>query len=302
MTLIRTRLCQVPHPTLTHRFRQLHQLAKHVVGACLRLLDARDVLRAGDDHVVGERVLRDLASVVAHHRDREHLTLARLGERVDDVQRVARGRERERGVARSPVRDHLALEDRLDPDVVGDRGDDRGVLGEVERAPRLPVPSGSGTRKSAATSIASVAEPPLPNARSRPPDSNESRSAAAAAVSSSRLSASVCSRSAPISSALRSDGGAHVGDDRLELGLRLGEERVEEAGRAGIVDLPRLAPLQEPAVVEEDVDQLPEQVVERLDQLLADEGVEVRTAAGTPIPLRTLRRRRSSGIRRRGRG
>ena len=39
---------------LRRRPRQLDQLAQRVVGARLRLLDAGDVLRAGDDHVVGE--------------------------------------------------------------------------------------------------------------------------------------------------------------------------------------------------------------------------------------------------------
>ena len=38
-------------------------------------------------------------------------------------------------VARAPVGDHLAREDRLGPDVVGDRGQDRRVLGQVDRAP-----------------------------------------------------------------------------------------------------------------------------------------------------------------------
>ena len=49
---------------------QLDQLAQQVVGGRLRLLDARDVLRRGDDHVVGEPVGRDPAAVVADERDR----------------------------------------------------------------------------------------------------------------------------------------------------------------------------------------------------------------------------------------
>ncbi len=41
-----------------------------------------------------------------------------------------------------PVGDDLAREDRVGADVVGDRGDDRRVLGEVERAARRPALAG----------------------------------------------------------------------------------------------------------------------------------------------------------------
>jgi hypothetical protein len=62
------------------------------------------------------------------------------------------------------------------------------------------VQSPGGWRKSAATSIASVAEPPLPSTSSRPPAPKRSRSIAAAASSASRPPASVRSRSAITSS------------------------------------------------------------------------------------------------------
>ena len=65
---------------------------------------------------------------------------------------------------------------RLGADVVGDRGEDRRVLGEVERAAR-GQPRRGGLRRSATTSIASVAEPPLPSASSVPPASKRARSA-----------------------------------------------------------------------------------------------------------------------------
>ena len=147
---------------------QLDQLAEHVVGARLRLLDPRDVLRAGDDDVVGEPLGGDPAAVVADHRDRREA--ARAGPRPAPtirLTRVAAGREHDQRVALAPVGDHLALEDLLDADVVGDRGQDRRVLGQVD-APARGQPCGR-SRRSATRSIASVAEPPLPQASSLPP-------------------------------------------------------------------------------------------------------------------------------------
>ena len=173
------------------------------------------------------------------------------------------------------MRDHLALEDRLDPDVVGDRGDDRGVLGEIERTARR---SGSVRERDAevcgyvhrVSGRAAVAECQQAPARlERVPKRRRGRRQLVAVVGERLLA----ERSDLLG--LEKHGGADVRDDGLEVGLCLGEKRVEEAGRAGIVDLASIAPLQKSAVVEEDVDELPEQVVERLDQLLADEGVEV---------------------------
>ena len=55
--------------------------------------------------------------------------------------------------------------------------------------------------------------------------------------------------------------------------LLLAQERIEEARGARVVQLPRRAALEQAAVVEEHVHELPEHVVERLDQLLADRRV-----------------------------
>jgi hypothetical protein len=82
----------------------------------------------------------------------------------------------------------------------------------------------------------------------------------------------------------------HVLDDRLELMLALGQERVEEARRAGVVGRSGVAAGEQPAVVEEHVDELPQHVVERLDQLLADVAVLARRDR-TPT-----RRRREKAI------
>ena len=132
------------------------------------------------------RSRRDPAAVVADHRDRQQPAPARLGQRLDHVRRVAARREREQRVALAPVGDHLAREDRLGADVVGDRGEDRRVLGEVERAPRRPA----GVRRDAEVGHhvhrvggrAAVAEREQRAAGVEP-----ARSAAAAASSSSRV-------------------------------------------------------------------------------------------------------------------
>jgi len=44
------------------------------------------------------------------------------------------------------VGDHLSREDRLDADVVGDRGEDRGVLGQIDRRPWSPTRIGRAAK------------------------------------------------------------------------------------------------------------------------------------------------------------
>ena len=78
--------------------------------------------------------------------------------------------------------------------------------------------------------------------------------------------------------------GLDVGEHRVEVVLALGEERVEEARGAGVVGRAGAAALEQAAMVEEDVDQLPEHVVERLDELLADRRLGAR-AARTPSAI-----------------
>ena len=64
-----------------------------------------------------------------------------------------------------------------------------------------------------------------------------------------------------------------IREDRVEVVLLFGEERVQEAGRAGVVGLARLAPLEQAAMVKEHVDELPQNVVGGLHELLGDEPV-----------------------------
>ncbi len=204
-----------------------------------------------------------------------HLPAARFGQRVDDVERVARGRERKGGVARTAMRDHLTLEDRLDPHVVGDRRDDRSVLREVEGAAPLTPAVGQG-RAEVRGDVhrvgrgAAVAEGQETTARSERIVKSGCRAEQLFAIVSERLLA----QGADLLG-LEKYRRSNVGDDRLELRLRFGEERVEKARCAWVVDLTGLAPLEQAAVVEEDVNQLPEEVVERLDKLLANVSVQV---------------------------
>ena len=73
----------------------------------------------------------------------------------------------QRDIACPRVRDHLALEEHLWADVVGERGQDRRVLRQVEST-SARASHGAGSGESATASIASVAEPPLPKTSSVP--------------------------------------------------------------------------------------------------------------------------------------
>ena len=121
----------------------------------------------------------------------------------------------------APVGDHLAREDRLDADVVGDRGQDRRVLGEVQRR------AGPRARRSATTSIASVAEPPLPSASSRAAANDAAAALQHARVLAQRLLAQRADlRRLPRSSAARPRA------PRRGRSLAAVEERIEEADAA----------------------------------------------------------------------
>ena len=99
------------HAGLAHGQRaplpRLDELAQQVRGGGMRLLDARDVLRAAHDEVVGEPLRGHGAAVVADERDRRETALARLDQRVDDAARVAARRERDQRVADASVGDDL---------------------------------------------------------------------------------------------------------------------------------------------------------------------------------------------------
>ena len=105
-------------------------------------------------------------------------------------------------------------------------------------AGRAGQPCGAA-RKSATTSVASVAEPPFPNASSCPPRvearaQRRGRGGQRVRALGQRLRAQRADLGG-----LHPDRRADVRDDRLEVGLLLAEERVEEARRPGVVHPPR---------------------------------------------------------------
>ena len=124
------------------RSRRLHELAQHVLGGGLRLLDARDVLRRLTT-TWSASPRRRPAAVVADQRDRH---AARAGApRASAATTLRESPLVESASSASPGRavgDDLAREDRLGADVVGDRREDRRVGAEVERRPRRPAAAG----------------------------------------------------------------------------------------------------------------------------------------------------------------
>ena len=133
--------------------------------------------------------------------------------------------------------------------------------------------AGGGPAKSATTSIASVAEPPLPSASSRPPASKaRAQVGRGGAQGLEAVAQRLLAQRADLVGLHRRRGG-DVGEDRVEVVLLLAQERIEEARRADVVHALLGPALEQAAVLEEDVHELPEHVVGRLDQLLAHERV-----------------------------
>ena len=119
--------------------------------------------------VVGEALGGDPAAVVADHRHRREPAAPRLGQRLDQVLGVAAGREHDQRVAararrRSPGAGRSPRRRCRWRSRSGSRGPRSG------RSPgAIGHPCGAGCVRSATRSIASVAEPPLPQASSLPP-------------------------------------------------------------------------------------------------------------------------------------
>jgi hypothetical protein len=116
-----------------------------------------------------------------------------------------------------------------------------------------------------------VAEPPLPSTSSEPPR----RLVLAEGLLAQR----------PDLLALHQHRAADVVEHALEVVLLLGQERVQEARGAGVVPAPLGAAAEQPPVLEEHVHELPQHVVQGLDQLLGDlrvldPGVELPLGAG----------------------
>ncbi len=252
-----------------------------MVGAGLRLLDAGYVLRARHHDVVGKALRAHPSPVVSDHRDCQQPTAAGLAERLDHVAGVARRGQREQRVAAQAVGDHLPGEDRIHADVVRDRGQDPGVLGEVYRRPAAARGSrsaevgdgvhrvGGRTAVAEREQLASVLEAGAQIL---------GRAHQHVAIVGERL----CAQRADIA-CLQQGRARDVLDDGLELALALGQERVQEARGAGVVHLAGVSAREQAAVLEEDVHELPEHVIERLHELLAHVRVGARRLE---LPLR----------------
>ena len=192
-----------------------------MVGARLRLLDPRDVLGAADDDVVGE----PLGQPRGRRRSRPSRSCAR---RAGAPPPAPRSRSPTCRSSRAP-----AARRRGRPCAITWRANIASGPMSLASAVRIAVssvrsiagrggPPPSGAWKSATASIASVAEPPLPSASSRPPAANAARSSAAAAASASALVGQRLHAQRGGLGRLREHGRADVGDDRLEVVLLLG--------------------------------------------------------------------------------
>src|SRR4051812_6007300 len=226
--------------------------------------------------MVGQGLGGDATAVVADEGDRAQAAPARLPEGLEHAERVAARREREEDVAAPPVGDDLAREDGLGADVVGDGGDDRGVGGEVERG-RGGRPGGgggpgeAGARAHRGGARAAVAEGQQPPAGVEGRAQVGRRGAERLEAVAQRL---LAQRSDLVG--LHRRGGRDVAQDGVEVVLLLAQERIEKAGSPDVVHALLGAALEQAAVLEEDVHELPEHVVGRLGQLLAHEGVGAR--------------------------
>ena len=143
---------------------------------------------------------------------------------------------------------------------------------------RRIVPAGRRVRSLETRSFASVAEPPLPKVMSLPPRS--SRSATARAIWEMALvSDSAAADRRLFTSCIFWSIEPCTANNLFERLLSFAEEGVKEGRTSHVVALF--------AVLEVDVDRLPEQVVEDLEDLLNDKRVSIRRGEGKlPLPRR----------------
>ena len=149
-------------------------------------------------------------------------------------------------------------------------------------------PPPNGAWKSATTSIASVAEPPLPSASSRPPASNAARSVGGRGEQRRQRCRSASARAAPRSRPpWRAPTRARRRrPPRGRAPARRGTDRGTRDAPLSWTGLGAAA-LEQPAVLEEHVHELPQHVVGGLGQLLAHERIARR------VELRAARQPRA---------
>ena len=172
-------------------------------------------------------------------------------------------------------------------DVVGDGGDDRRVGREVERGARGPAAGGRrpgevGDHVHRIGGRAAVAEGQQPAAGVE----GRAQVGRGGAQGLETVAQRLLAQRADLVGLHRRRGG-DVAQDRVEVVLLLAQEGIEEARSADVVHALLGPALEQAAVLEEHVHELPEHVVGRLGQLLADEGIDDRRLE---LPLGAERR------------
>ena len=127
----------------------------------------RWTLSAAHDQAVVETGLGHLAPVVAGQADGEQAPPAALGEGVEEVDRVAAGRQPKAMSPGAAVGDELAGEHQLEADVVAQGGED-GLVGDERAGREGPTPRGPAEERGQAGGVggaAPVAEGEKPGAR-----------------------------------------------------------------------------------------------------------------------------------------
>ena len=166
-------------------------------------------------------------------------------------------------------------------DVVGDGGDVRRFHDQRNRGNR-PI-AGGGTMQSIAQSLASVAEPPLPNRISFPPRSTRSAIACGRLCNSlglllARPAAAAARRPPP---SCRIESATSADDSHRSACFCLAQKGIEKAALADVVS--------QFAMLEEHVHCFPQRVIQNLDHFLMNERIGRRGAR-----LRSSLRRRAA--------
>ena len=164
---------------------------------------------------------------------------ARLGERGEQVARVAAGREAERDVAGVGVGDQLAREHEVEPDVVAERGQHRGVVDEApggERlAPRRPGEQRGQRRGVGGAAAVAEREQPAAPREPRSPWPRRPRRSASADCVERRVVAVGAGLRLGLAPTARSS------EQRIGVALVGLDERIEEVRRLAHGDLRRSA-------------------------------------------------------------
>src|SRR6202451_2239823 len=115
----------VPNSSSLATTQHLQPFANDVIDRSLHFLNTGYVVALHDDGEVCQLTALDLAAVVAQQSDRQHLPLASLFQRHDDVARSATGGNSDGNVLRATVGNELAKENDFGANIIGNRADIR---------------------------------------------------------------------------------------------------------------------------------------------------------------------------------